>query len=188
MWTLRLIQLGSYEMIPANQGLGQEMVTEENTHFQNGPFLQCAVLCERVLHEQDGVKSAIRMIDRITHTVGVPNAMQEMEPFNYDVHLLVRFKSGSARGSMPLQLRIEKPNGESTPAPPLNLYFEADADRGVDVIAPIQIKVEMTGLYWIDVILNRIRVTRVPLRFIYNPVVRPQGHGGGGGPELPPSP
>ena len=163
------------------------MATANDSRFRDGPFLVCAVLCERVLHEQDGVKSAIRMIDRVTHTIAGPTAPQEMAPFDYDLSLLVRFKAGAARGSMPLQLRIEKPNGESIPTPQLNLYFEGDADRGVDVVAPIKIKIELTGLYWIDVVLDNIRVTRAPLRVIYNPIIRPQRQGGDA-PELPPNP
>lgn len=34
-----------------------------------GPFLSAALLCEKVLVEQDGIKSAIRIIDRVTHAV-----------------------------------------------------------------------------------------------------------------------
>lgn len=163
------------------------MTTENTPRFRDGPFLLCAALCERVLQEQDGVKSAIRMIDRTTRTVSGPEAPPEMAPFTYATYLLVRFKAGAARGSMPLQLRIEKPSGESTPAPPLNLYFEGDSDRGVDVVAPIRMKIDFAGLYWIDILLDGTRVTRVPLRVIYNPVT-PALRPGGEDPELPPNP
>ena len=156
------------------------MGTENTPRFHDGPFLLCAMLCERVLQEQDGVKSAIRIIDRVTHIVSGREAPQEMEPFDYDLHLLVRFKAGTARGPMPLQVRIEKPSGESTPAPQLTLNFEGDSDRGVDVVAPIKIKIDLAGLYWVDIILDNVRVTRVPLRVIYNPITLPQRQGGAG--------
>ena len=36
----------------------------------DGPFLQSALICEKVLQEQDGVLSAIRIIDRIYFVIG----------------------------------------------------------------------------------------------------------------------
>ncbi len=158
------------------------MTGPEYLPFRNGPFLQCAVLCERLLQERDGVKTAVRMIDRITHTVARPDAPSVMEPFAYEIWLLVRFKAGAARGTMPFQIRIEKPNGESSPSPQNNILFEGGDDRGVDIAMPINITFGLPGLYWIDVLLDNVRVTRAPLRVIYNPI-RLLGRPGGANPE-----
>lgn len=35
---------------------------------RTGPYLQAALLCERVMEEKDGVLSVIRIIDRLIHT------------------------------------------------------------------------------------------------------------------------
>ena len=55
------------------------------TLFEQGPYLSAAFFCEKVLVEQDGVKSAIRIVDRVTRTVVHPNPPPEMEPFDYDM-------------------------------------------------------------------------------------------------------
>ena len=44
-----------------------------NIPFDQGPYLSAALLCEKVLEEKDGVKSAIRIIDRVTRTVTGPS-------------------------------------------------------------------------------------------------------------------
>ena len=140
--------------------------------FHRGPFLQCAVLCEQVLIEADGVKSAIRIIDRVNHTVVGPTPPAEMAPFSYTLKMLLKFKSGEARGSHQLRLVMEKPSGETAPPQLQTVLFEGDDDRGVDLNIAFAITFDMPGLYWFDVQIDNDRVTRVPLRIVYVPQVR----------------
>lgn len=156
--------------------------------FTDGPYLQTACLCEKVLEEQDGVKSAIRIIDRVIHAVVGPSPPDEMEPFPYDVFLLIKLKAGSARGTMPLTVRLIKPSGESPSPITTDLYFEGEDDRGIDVAAKMTIRFEQPGLYWFDVSLGDERLTRIPLRVIYSrqPIPGGAGHppqGGQGNPS-----
>ena len=116
--------------------------------FADGPHLQAAVLCEKVLVEQDGVKSAIRMFDRHTRTTAGPTPPMEMEPFTMDANLLLRFKSGSARGTYQLQVNLQKPSGESIQPVNGTVHFEGEDDRGTDVVANLVLELDMTGLYW----------------------------------------
>ena len=135
--------------------------------FPNGPYFQGAALCEKVLVEQDGVKSAIRIFDRYTRAVAGPTPPQEMEPFTIEASLLIRFKSGSARGAHQLRVRLEKPSGESSQLVNQAILFEGEDDRGADVVGGLTLTLDMTGLYWFDVYLSDIRITRVPLRVVY---------------------
>lgn len=135
--------------------------------FPNGPYFQAAVLCEKVLVEQDGVKSAIRIFDRHTRTVAGPTPPPEMEPFTMEASLLVKFKSGAARGSHQLRVIIEKPSGESTPILNQAVLFEGEDDRGTDIVGSLTLNLDMTGLYWFDIFLDDTRITRVPLRIVY---------------------
>lgn len=147
---------------------------------RGGPYLSAALLCEKVLVEQDGVKSAIRIIDRITRTVAAPTPPQEMEPFEYALTLLLILKAGWARGAFPLQITLIKPSGES-PAPfQQTIYFEGEEDRGVDVMVNLRIMLDLAGIYWLEIRLSDQPLTRVPFRVIYLPQVT-QTHGSGGG-------
>ena len=152
--------------------------------FEQGPYLLAAFLCEKVLEERDGVKSAIRIIDRVTRTAIGPSPPEEMEPFDYEATLLIKLKSGRASGSYPLEVRLVKPSGESPTPLHQTVYFEGEEDRGIDIVVNMRVKFDITGIYWFQVYLGDVCLTQIPLRVIYMPQVR-QIYGPSGG--LPPA-
>lgn len=140
--------------------------------FSQGPFLGAAFLCEKVLREADGVISAIRIVDRINRSTIGPELRKEMEPFDHNLFLLLMFKSGSARGGMELIIRLEDPSGASKSPLTQTINFEGDDERGTNVVADLRLRIEMAGLHWFDIVLDDVRVTRIPLRVVYLPQVR----------------
>ena len=145
---------------------------------KRGPFLSAAFLCEKVLEEKDGVKSAIRIVDRVTRTAVGPNPPKEMVSFDYDINLFLRFKSGWARGSTNLRIETVKPSGESSTPVQQTIFFEGEEDRGVDVTGHLRIKFEMIGIYWFHVYLDDEHLTQIPLRVIYMPqIIQERGPG-----------
>jgi len=140
--------------------------------FQEGPYLLAAIICEKVLVERDGVKSAIRIIDRVTRQAVGPSPPPEMEPFDYEMTLLIRFKSGRARGTFNLEIQLVKPSGESPTPMSRTILFEGEEDRGSDIVANMRIKFDQIGIYWFNIILNGVRLTRIPFRVVYLPQVR----------------
>ncbi len=141
--------------------------------FERGPYLSAALLCEKVLVEQDGAKSAIRIIDRVTRTAIGPNPPVEMVPFDYDLKLLIKFKSGWARGVHNVKIQPSKPSSELMPEIVNSVLFEGEEDRGVDIIVDIHFKLDQTGIYWIHIYLNEMKITQIPLRVVYIPQIRP---------------
>jgi hypothetical protein len=133
-----------------------------------GPFLGTAVLCEKVLQEADGVISIIRVVDRITHSAIGPEVADEMPPFTINLNALVSLKSGTAKGRFKVKIRPEAPSGELLPAIEVPVLFEGE-ERGVNLILQIAIQAEHEGLYWFDVFLEEGRLTRIPLRVVYQP-------------------
>jgi hypothetical protein len=139
--------------------------------FEEGPYLSAALICEKVLEERNGAKSVIRIVDRITRQAVGPNPPQEMVPFDYEMAMLIRFKSGRARGTYPLEIQLVKPSGESTPPMKRNILFEGEDDRGLDMVVNMRLKFEQTGVYWFNIILNSVRLTRIPFRVTYLPQI-----------------
>jgi len=137
-----------------------------------GPYVTAAMICERVLTEQDGALSAIRIIDRvffITDSDGTP--LQPQQPITF----VLMFKSGSARGTVNVQLRAEKPSGEQAPVAEANLLMEGE-DRGANLVLSAGFEPDQQGLYWYDVLVEGEVVTRMPLRAVYQPL--PSGPSG----------
>jgi hypothetical protein len=141
------------------------------TASDQGPYLLAALLCEKVLTERDGVCSAIRIVDRVTHTVVGPNPPAELEPFDYDLTLLVKMKAGRTRGVYPFTIEIHKPSGERMPPITRSVNFEGEEDRGVDIVANMRFKFDQTGIYWLYFYLDQRKITQIPFRVIYMPQI-----------------
>ena len=141
-----------------------------------GPYVT-ALLCERVLEEKDGIKSAIRIIDRITHVRMGPNPPRALEPFDYLVTMLIKIKSGAARGGYSILVHLLKPSGETKEVLRQAVSLEGDDDRGIDLVARLPLRIEMTGLYWFELFLDDAGraelLTRLPFRIVYLPQAGP---------------
>lgn len=143
----------------------------ENT----GPHLLAAVLCEKVLQEQDGVLSVIRIVDRLTQTASGPDAPAQMPPFIApNLTLLVALRSDQARGRYGIKIRPEAPGGFQLPSVEQAIPLQA-GPTGANVIMPLVMPISEEGVYWFDVFLtgpapqeDRL-LTRIPLEIVYLP-------------------
>jgi len=141
-----------------------------------GPFLAAAILCEKVLVEQDGVFSAIRIVDQINHAIVGPDVPDELPTITIDLTALVVLKAGDARGRYAVRLRPEKPSGQRMPPAEFAVRFDAGPNQGSALLLPMRLEVDEEGLYWIDVHFVADRgsgdgelLTRMPLTVSYQP-------------------
>ncbi len=135
-------------------------------HSDSGPYLAIAALCENVIEDKQGVLSLIRVVDRIISTVAGPSSPEKMPPVPINLIAVVSFKSGSARGTHTVKLRPEAPSGIRLEEISFPVLFEGE-DRGVNIIAHMGLLAQQEGLYWFDVLLDDVLVTRIPLRLVY---------------------
>ncbi|HUZ36131.1 MAG TPA: hypothetical protein VMV17_07370 [Streptosporangiaceae bacterium] len=143
----------------------------------DGPYLNYAVICEKVLRETDDVLSLIRIIDRATVTIQVaaaPGAGTQSIPITPLIPLsfVVGLKSGGYVGSVPVKVRINTPSGSEWPEFETPARFEEGEDRGAVIILPIQFPAQDEGVYWFTVQVSGDVVTRVPLHVIKNEVAQ----------------
>ena len=141
---------------------------------QRGPHLAAAFLCERVLKEQDGVTSAIRIVDRLTVGAIGLDAPKEMPLAQIQLKAVVILKSGAARGSYEVKLSIEAPSGVSNDLGEYPVYFGGE-EQGVELLVDLNLNLSAQGLYWIDVSFGDELLTRIPLRIVYAPSRPPRG-------------
>lgn len=131
-----------------------------------GPFVTAATLCDQVIEGKDGVLSLIRLVDRWTITASGPEPPEEMPSQQLNLTLVVSLKAGAARGSHTVKIQPEAPSGLRQDALELPVLFEAE-DRGQNLIVNLDFTVKEPGLYWFDVLLGDRRLTRIPLRVVY---------------------
>ncbi len=140
--------------------------------FPGGPYLQMAVLCEKVLREEGGVLSLIRIVDRITVSVSGPStssATSTMPVATVQLMAVISFRSGMASGSLPLRVRVESPSHRVVSTIDMPVLMEG-GERGPAVIVQLVLQVDEDGLYWIAVALDNALVTKLPLRIVYQRV------------------
>jgi hypothetical protein len=139
-----------------------------------GPYVSVAVFCEKILQEQDGALSLIRVTDTINQSAVGPDAPREMRPFIADITLVVMLKSGEARGSYGVMLRPEAPGGFQMPPFEQTVHLQGGA-WGAAIIMPLQLPISEQGVYWFDVFLTDPTtedsarfLSRIPLEVVYH--------------------
>ncbi len=162
---------------------------EASTGANRGPYLTAALLCERVLIEQDGVKSLIRIVDRVIRGAAGPNPPDEMPAIDLDLFLFSRIVAGPVtRGTRTIGVQPQKPSGELLHVSEQPVHFEGEEDRAADVITAMRITLDQPGLYWFRVLFDGHELTRVPLRVIYMPRrITTERTSGNLPPQAPPS-
>lgn len=131
----------------------------------SGPHVAAAFLCQTVLQEVNGVLSYIRIVDRFTRPQ--PGPASPAQPIS--VTLVIRLKKGGVpTGNYPIKLRVFKPDTQTHSVEMENRAFlDGDQDRGVNILMPFVIIPDEEGVFWIDVMFQEQRVTRIPFRVIF---------------------
>jgi len=134
------------------------------------PFVQAAMICEHVLHEKDGVVSAIRVIDRITTgdvPIGLPAGVTPAVEFS----ILVMIKAGSIKGKSKLQVKMRRPSGAEGEVNTWPIQLNGD-EQGANIVVKASLAVSEFGLYWFDVYWNGGLLTSIPLKLVQGGVAQ----------------
>lgn len=86
-------------------------------------------------------------------------------------NLVVSAKSGHYRGATSFEITPVGPNGQKLPTLTLPVLFEGDDDRGVAIGNNLGFPVKEPGIYWFEIRIAGVLVTRTPLRVIYHRTV-----------------
>jgi len=129
----------------------------------SGPFVTVASVCQTALQEANGVLSIIRVTDRI-QVVGITPQMQP-QPLQHLV-LVVVMRSGTLRATHKVKIVPVTPGGKPLPETEVSVLFEGE-DRGPALVMPVSLVATEEGLYWFDLYLEELLLTRIPLRVIY---------------------
>lgn len=135
---------------------------------QDGPYLAAAVLCERVIRDEDKSLTVVRIIDRVTFQV--PAGILSSGVFSlgaalFQACMFVMFRSGNAKGKRKLILRAFAPDGNKF-MEDLTVQVIFDGKGETNTVAQIQIGTQfrMEGLHWFHLFLDDRPLTRIPLR------------------------
>ena len=149
------------------------------------PTLVAGLICERILVEQDGTISAIRLIDRFrwirpTSNGRVPPCGAGCWPPFVPVVPVGGFRCGSTRF---------RPSGARFRGPVLELVIdEGGPQQGGSVVLDLTVEFTEIGLHWIEVYLEGGLVTQMPITFVVElALLEPSHTGPPPGANLPPT-
>jgi hypothetical protein len=141
-----------------------------------GPFFS-ALICERVLTEQDGALSAIRIIDQLTlEDPGRPEPRTIVVPVPVRLALLVTVKAHPVPGRHRLRVEARTPAGVARQLGNSEIEMQlpdAEGLAGANLVAQLEIGLSESGTYWFDVYLDDEFRTAVPLRVLRAASIRP---------------
>jgi hypothetical protein len=142
------------------------------------PWVAIAVFCESFLEEKDDVLSAIRIVD--TFTIQRPPGWDESQPVPIAVNCLVGFKSGDVRGDKKLRIYIVSPSNRRKKAYEKTVTF-LGGNSGVNLKIRMGLHAKATGMYWIEVYVEKWLATRIPLTIRLEEPEEPSGESPPGG-------
>ncbi len=134
------------------------------------PFVGAALVCEKVLHEKDGVLSVIRMVDTFyvePLKQNVPGVVEGVE-----LTALAMLKSGDVKGESEISFKFRTPQGITIDAPQKFPVLLNGGEHGANVIMRFNLPVpdaSAYGLYWFDVLWNGDVLTSVPFKLVLGP-------------------
>lgn len=133
-----------------------------------GPYVQAALLCERVVQEKAGRVTIVRLLDRVV-VRAVTNAGPSQIPTTIvQCHAVVILKTGSRPGKYKLRLVLTSPSKKRLREFSVDINLPAEEDQGVNIVMPIEFPAEEEGVYWFEVKLNdeESPLTKTSLRLV----------------------
>lgn len=133
-----------------------------------GPYLAAALFCDSVLHGTDGSLSAIRIVDQMALKLsadapdGVPSESKRLPA---SVWALLAFKTGYGKpGKHDVKLVLHSPSGKRRVIGQYSPIFTEKPTGGANLKINLVIGIKEGGLFWVDVVLDGMVVTRMPLQ------------------------
>lgn len=128
-----------------------------------GPYLQAALLCERV--EQEAPNRPITIVGLIDRVVVRAEYGTTPQPSVVSCYAVVILKTGSRPGNYRLRLTLMSPSGRPLREFSLDITLSNEPDQGVNVVMPIQFTASEEGIYWFEVKLdNDLPLTKISFR------------------------
>lgn len=121
------------------------------------PYLSAFFFCERVLQEQDGVPSVVRIID----IIGLNQLAPEGGAPATALMMFIAFKNRGYQGLGEIQIAGTRPSGKPLSREALKLEFQPN--RGQNVVVNAQLSLTEEGTYWFDLYLDGQLLTKTPL-------------------------
>ena len=144
---------------------------ESQSHGKPRVFVS-AFICERVLREEGGLLTAVRLVDAFQTTpidihLDTPEPRIEKRYLAFTVGLIAVFVC-EQRAEFTVSLRIIKPNGELSEGG-LNLvpFVIESGVNGYTLNVALNLAGDVEGTYWFEIYVDQELATKLPLAVLH---------------------
>jgi hypothetical protein len=141
-----------------------------------GPYLATAVFCESIIEDSRGIVSAVGITDGCQLVIS-PQAPADFpsssNPLQMSQNILIIFRTGEAPGPHELSLVLRAPDGKRGDLVTKTVELSQPSHGGITVKSNTTIAVHTEGVYWVDVLLDGKRYTRMPFNVAIQRAVQP---------------
>lgn len=130
-----------------------------------GPYVANACFCERVLQEQDGVLSAIRIVDRVQ--LSKPDGSAIPKNAAHEIQMLISLRSGDFKGVGEIEVRANAPSGKAFKKGAAKVRVDLQGeDNGCNLIIKTGVPLNEEGVYWFDILFENRLLTRMSMSVV----------------------
>src|SRR5579884_3317923 len=145
---------------------------------RGGPFLTAAFFCDRIIEDKsDDSMTAVRFLDKIKIILdpsAPANVPSEEHRIPVSLFGLVAFKTGDSPGKHTIRIDLVSPSGKVGRGVFEQVFmFPQEPVSGVNVRLVTTISIKNGGLFWMQVYLDDILVTQVPVEILVERAGRP---------------
>lgn len=125
------------------------------------PFVAAAVLCEKVLVDEEGVPSLIRVVD--TYKIDLPKELPAGTGAVAKFTAFFAIRSGDVVGKSELSIKLRNPDGKVVNIPQKWPVLLGGNEQGANLKLEFGLPI-VYGLYWLDLYWNGDLLTSAPFR------------------------
>ena len=132
------------------------------------------MFCQDILEDTTRNISALGIMDGIQFQIA-PNMPDDfpskITPIQAALNLLIIIRTGDSPGEHDLKLIMQTPSGKRSELSSRKIELSSDPNGGAQLKIRTNLQLYSSGVFWIDLILDGKRITRMPLNVIF---VRPE--------------
>ncbi|HUP22387.1 MAG TPA: hypothetical protein VNB06_05545 [Thermoanaerobaculia bacterium] len=129
------------------------------------PLVYLACVCEKVLREEGGVLTLVRVVDTF-YVAGVPEELPAKVKGGAEVWAVIGLKSGDLVGQFTIGLQVRNPTGEVRVRQEWPIVLDGGV-QGATFVLRMMVEASQLGTHWIDVLWEGSeRLTGVPFRLL----------------------
>lgn len=140
-----------------------------------GPYVSVAAFCQTALLESTHQLSMIRIVDQLTIQVPkfppgftLPQGITVPVP-TAQITMVIVLKSGIYEGKATIKMQPKSPTGKDLLLAQFPTLLQG-REQGIQVIMPMAIVFQEEGVYWFEITLDDLLLTKVPLRIMHTEV------------------